>query len=311
MRRVLSIDGGGIKGVYSAAFLSAIERSNNVEVADYFDLIVGTSTGGIIAIALGLGFSAANILAFYEKYGGAIFPRNRFPLLRALIGPRYSAAPLREALQQTFGDRRLGESRTRLVIPGSNLETGDVLLRKTAHDARFTVDYKLTAVEVALGTASPPTYLQEHYGSVGPAMVDGGLWANNPIGVAVVEAIGVLGWRSEEIYVLSLGCTTSPIDVMSGGRHQKGIVQYSTRIVDLFMSTQSSAAVGTAAVLLGHDHIQRYTTVVSRRRFDLDDAKGIPDLRGLGEEAARQALPDINGRFLTEPAEAFIPLRSI
>jgi predicted acylesterase/phospholipase RssA len=289
MRRVLSIDGGGIKGVYSAAFLSAIERSNNVEVADYFDLIVGTSTGGIIAIALGLGFSAANILAFYEKYGGAIFPRNRFPLLRALIGPRYSAAPLREALQQTFGDRRLGESRTRLVIPGSNLETGDVLLRKTAHDARFTVDYKLTAVEVALGTASPPTYLQEHYGSVGPAMVDGGLWANNPIGVAVVEAI----------------------DVMSGGRHQKGIVQYSTRIVDLFMSTQSSAAVGTAAVLLGHDHIQRYTTVVSRRRFDLDDAKGIPDLRGLGEEAARQALPDINGRFLTEPAEAFIPLRSI
>src|SRR5207302_2236498 len=73
MRRILSIDGGGLKGVLPAAFLAAVERDIDGKVADYFDLIAGTSTGAIIALALGLGISAAEVLRFYEEYGPSIF----------------------------------------------------------------------------------------------------------------------------------------------------------------------------------------------------------------------------------------------
>ncbi len=73
--KILTIDGGGIKGVFPAAFLAGIERTTNKRVVEYFDLIVGTSTGGIIALGLGMDKSASEILAFYREYGPTIFPQ--------------------------------------------------------------------------------------------------------------------------------------------------------------------------------------------------------------------------------------------
>ena len=73
---MLCIDGGGIKGVFPASFLSTIEEAVGRPVADYFDLIVGTSTGGIIALGLGLGLGAGDLLRFYEQRGAAIFKGN-------------------------------------------------------------------------------------------------------------------------------------------------------------------------------------------------------------------------------------------
>src|SRR5438034_3754911 len=114
MKRILAIDGGGIKGVFPASFLSVIEDSIGDNVADYFDLIVGTSTGGIIALGLGLGFSSAKILEFYEELGPAIFKGHHLIRWIRHIGvAKYSPKPLREALEQQFGARRLGESKTR------------------------------------------------------------------------------------------------------------------------------------------------------------------------------------------------------
>src|SRR2546421_322040 len=123
-RRVLSIDGGGIKGAFPGSFLATLEESTSGSIADHFDLIVGTSTGGIIALALGLGFTAAEVLEFYEKLGPLVFAGGR--LVRAIrwVGlSKYESGPLRRALESKFGERRLGESKTRLVVPATNLET--------------------------------------------------------------------------------------------------------------------------------------------------------------------------------------------
>ena len=108
LRRILSIDGGGIKGVAPASFLAALEDSLGVPVSQYFDLIVGTSTGGIIALGLGLGLTARQILEFYEVHGPAIFRGDRRLLaLRWLLRAKYDSSPLQSALHDVFGDRFL------------------------------------------------------------------------------------------------------------------------------------------------------------------------------------------------------------
>ena len=103
-RRVLCIDGGGIKGVFPASFLSTIEESLGRPVADYFDLIVGTSTGGIIALGLGLGLSAGDLLRFYVERGPAIFNGNR-PVgwIRQLFRAKYTPEILKQSLSEAFG----------------------------------------------------------------------------------------------------------------------------------------------------------------------------------------------------------------
>ena len=121
-------------GVFPASFLSTVEEVIDQPIADCFDLIVGTSTGGIIALGLGMGLSAQEILELYLEHGPEIFVGNRYVrFVRQLGRAKYSPEPLERALLNVFGERRLGDSRTRLVIPSLHLETGEVHVYKTAH----------------------------------------------------------------------------------------------------------------------------------------------------------------------------------
>ena len=207
MRRILVIDGGGIKGVFPASFLAALEETLDLEsVGRYFDLIVGTSTGGIIALGLGLGISGRDILAFYEGHGPAIFSGSRkLRGYRSWFRSKYDPLPLRKALETVFGTKSLGHSTRRLVVPSLDLAKGEVHIWKTAHHPRFQTDYRTSAVDVAMATAAAPTYFPTHRLASGIPLVDGGTWANNPIAIAVVEAIGILGWSPDELRVLSIG----------------------------------------------------------------------------------------------------------
>jgi uncharacterized protein len=180
MKKILSIDGGGIKGVFPASFPATVEETVGGNIGDYFDLIVGTSTGGIIALGLGLDFSAKQLLSCYEKEGGKTFGGGRamrwFPHIRK---PKYDPKPLKAALESTFGERLLGESQKRLVIPSLNIATGEVHLWKTCHHPRLQLDYKCKAVEVALATSAAPTYFPTFQGQTGIPLIDSGVWANN------------------------------------------------------------------------------------------------------------------------------------
>lgn len=95
---ILSLDGGGIKGIFSAAFLGALEEDLRTSITEHFDLIAGTSTGGIIALALGLGLRPREILEFYRSWGPTIFAK-RFGLsgLQQWVVRRYSHGPLEDA----------------------------------------------------------------------------------------------------------------------------------------------------------------------------------------------------------------------
>lgn len=306
--RILSIDGGGIKGVFPAAFLTTVEDTVNDKIGNYFDLIVGTSTGGIIALGIGLGFSAKEMLQFYEELGPLIFKGNPFiRFLRQLGFSKYDQNPLKKALIKKFGERKLGESKNRLVIPSFNLETGEVQVYKTAHHSRLMRDYKEKAIDVALATAAAPTYFPTQRSASGIPLIDGGVWANNPVGFAVVEAIGILGWPRESLQILSIGCTESPIDVGSARTVPHGRGYWMFKIVDVFMAGQSSASIGIAQLLAGRENLVRINPVVPKNRFGLDKISEITSLKGLGNNEARKAMPVLKQKFFYSKVEEFRP----
>jgi hypothetical protein len=310
--RILSLDGGGIKGAFTASFLAALEEKLPHRISAYFDLICGTSVGGIIALGLGLGFTGQALLEFHQVFGREVFGGN--PLVRWLRQwgiAKYSEKPLRAALERILDDRRLGEAQTRLVIPSLNLETGKVYLYKTAHHPRLATDYRVPAVDVAMATASASTYFPTHRDAFGLPLVDGGVWANNPVSVAVVEAITILGWSAAELRVLSVGCTSSPLTIGLARHLPLGNLYWARKIADLFMAAQTSASLSTAQLLAGKDNIFRIDPQVAPGRFTLDGIKELNSLVGLGRSEAREAFPLLEQPFFTQPCQKFEPLHRL
>jgi len=311
MRRILTIDGGGIRGLLPASLLATLEDAVGEPVVDYFDLIVGTSTGGIIALGLGAGISAASIRDFYLAHGPSIFSGSRTPRsIRHLAVGKYRADGLRHALDDTLADTRLGDSTTRLVVPSVNLENGEVHIYKTAHHPRLERDYKERMVDVALATAAAPTYLPTYRTTGGVPLIDGGLFANNPVGLAVVEAIGVLDWPRRELQVLSLGCGAEPLGVRLARSRNMGRLYWAPKVVSVFMSAQSSSSLGTAQLLAGHENVVRINPLVAPGRFRIDRTAEMISLSGLGETQARAALPALRDAFFNEKAAPFVPERT-
>lgn len=311
MRRILTIDGGGIKGVFPAAFLATIEDEIGAPIADYFDLIAGTSTGGIIAIGLGLGLTAKELLNLYRETGRRIFYRRRFAALGQIFRAKYTNSALKEVLVQAFGGRYLGESTKRLLIPSLNLAAERVHLYKTSHHPKLVMDYRVPAVEVALATVAAPTYFPIHMSPEGVPYIDGSMWARNPLGLAVIEAIGVLEWPRDEIKVLSLGCTSTHLNVSWQKRISLGSSYWGARIADVFMKAQSSSAIATSHALVGSHNVYRISPDTSSYHFTLDGIQHIPLLAELGHDEALQQLPALRDTFFGEKAAPFEPCHKL
>ena len=219
--------------------------------------------------------------------------------------PKHDPAALQSSLERAFGEKRLGDCVTRVVVPAFDRERRDIHVFKTAHHPRFQVDWKERAVDVAMASAAAPTYLPSHQSDSGISFLDGGVWANNPVGLAVVEAVAVLKWEPESLKVLSLGCSESPFHVPERG----GLAGLALKTADVFLSGQSGGSLGTAKLLLGDgsaDRLFRYQHVAPDGRFSLDDTDQIMPLKGIGRAMARQALPQVSA-FFTQPVDPFMP----
>lgn len=312
--RILSLDGGGLKGLFSASFLAEIEAHSGKRLVDHFDMIAGTSTGGIIALGLGLGLPAARIRDFYLENGGRIFPAQGI-LSRAWLWCRqwvrrgYGDGPLEDALKACLGEETLlGESRTRLIIPAFNAERVDVYLFKTSHHPRLQVDYRRPAWEVARATAAAPTYFDMHLLDGCTQLVDGGMWANNPAMVALTDAVGLVGTPLNSIRMLSVGTGFEPLSAKSRHRHG-GKAQWALDALEFVMRGQSQAATHQVGHLIGADNLVRVDPVVPSGRYALDRMSR--ELDGLGRTEARQRLERIQELFLTAPRPEFTPCHSL
>ena len=307
--QILSLDGGGVKGAFSASVLAEIEKMTGKRVTDYFDLVTGTSTGGIIALGIGLGLSCHEILNFYKSHGPRIFPstglHRRLRSICRTIWPKYSQRQLRVALETVFGNATLGDSSNRLVVPSFDGVSGRIHLFKTAHHEDYRQDPLASAIDVAMATSAAPTFFPAHSLINGSSYIDGGVWANCPAMLGVLEAVCILEERPESVDLLSIGTTTEPFYVTKR-RRIGGIFQWYKGIVDLLLRAQSDSVLGQVTIMTGKAPV-RIDVSVTPGRFSLDDAGAISELVALGTREARVHCKEITNRFLTKPTEPFIP----
>ena len=304
--QILSLDGGGIKGLFSAAVLTHLENDLNTKISDHFDLIVGTSTGGIIAIGLAIGMSAKEIVNFYVKNGPKIFPESYIFKLKRFFKRKYKPKALERALKECFGNKKLCDCSKRLVISSYNIGEDDIYLFKTPHHKRLARDWKTPLWKVAMATSAAPTFYPSFRQLDHIRLIDGGVWANNPTMVGIVEAISLLNVPLSSIKVLSLG-TTDEIK----GRHKKldegGLWQWKYDAVEVIMRGQSIGAYTQALHLIGKENILRIDPQVPSGLFELDKLSE-HDLLGKASHISRHYTPFFKNMFTTHISPKFEPL---
>lgn len=309
--RVLTLEGGGIRGTFTASFLAAIERTTGKRVCDYFDLIVGTSTGGLIALGLGTGKTAQAILDFYVSRGPGIFGVSRgtraWRSARHWVMAKHPAAGLRAAVLDFFGaDPVLRSSTKRLVVPAFNATTGKPTCFKTPHHARLRVDGNRKIWEVAMATSAAPTFFEPFRSSWGTTYVDGGIWANRPSMVGIVEAHDYLGAPLDRIHLLSIRTPGSQFRLRR--LPLAGIVPWAWRLklINMIFEANGSAATFQGQIL-GGDRFVEVGADTGIHPIDLDDPRDIDLLRGLGEEAAKVNVEMVASTFLKIPVDPLGP----
>ena len=213
MRRILSIDGGGIRGIIPATALVALEQQTGRPVRDCFDLLAGTSTGALIAAAAAAGISAAEILDLYTTRGGEIFtpPKVLAEIKRLAFGYMYDPANLRAVLDGVFGAAAawtINDSPVRLLLTAKGIDTHPwYFVRDNPKNSQFTGGFGL--LDCAVASAAAPTYFAPWTIPVNGqplTMVDGGVGVTgNPVYQACVEAFYYDDFTPSETRVVSLG----------------------------------------------------------------------------------------------------------
>ena len=320
--KILSIDGGGIRGVFPAMFLSKLEArlketgNEKTQIFQHFDLICGTSTGGIIAIALALGIPAHDIYKLYLDNASNIFgcKKGFFGQLKYAAHERNQ---LEELIQNKFKEKfngtdpRLKDCKTAVCIPIYDLLLGKPSVLKSNYHPKFSRDYHIPAYQAALATAAAPTFFNPYSGSYTDLngieipfsnKVDGGVMANNPTLLGIVEAQAAFYQPLENLRVLSLG--TGHQKFTDGKERSKWGLWYwikqdgKTRLIDLFMQGQSQQVQNLISLLQnGIDGEKRGNPVFMYQRIEteLDETLKIEldetdpnKLKKLAEKAASE-----------------------
>ena len=309
--RILSIDGGGIRGIFPASILAFLEREclDGQSIGDYFDLIAGTSTGGLLALGLGAGQTAGEMLQMYLEEGHRVFPVRKVGLrgrARRWVSTKYDRRALDELVARRLGNAVLRDSKHRLLIPSTEGQNGEVWVFKTPHHPDYTLDGDKRMSSVAAATTAAPTYFTP-FEEQGYTFLDGGIWANNPTMVALVEALSNFTIERKDVRILSLGCGQKQFRVTENQAGKAGMIQW-RKIIEVAMYFQSVTAVNQAGLLIGRDRVTRLDRTDESEPIELDEWTKAKDI--LPEEAgeiARDNADHLGRTFLDRPAPPYLP----
>jgi uncharacterized protein len=246
--RILSLAGGGIRGLFQVQYLRHISEKLPKPLGSNFDLIAGTSTGAIIAIAIALDIDLGRVFDLFRNEGPTIFRQRRFAMFRK--GARYSAVPLRVALEGVLGTKTLGQCKTPVVIPTT-------VLNRFGHRSVTTFnedDLVLLAVDVALASCAAPTY----FAPIKPkgqdrVYVDGGLWANTPSLAAALLAYSRKNIPFRDMKVLTIGNGERPAGafVAEYGALRPISPTMVGHVLEMVFRTQSAMANEAVGIIVG------------------------------------------------------------
>jgi hypothetical protein len=303
---ILSIDGGGIRGLIPALVLAEFERRSERPTAELFNLIAGTSTGGILACALAKqdALSAERLVDLYQDEGPKIFDRTvwqRIHSVEGLADEKYDDDGLEEALGRYLGEARLRDTVTDVLIPSYDTERRRPEFFKSAR-AREDPNRDFALRGVARATSSAPTYFEPALLGDRP-LIDGGVFAVNPGMCAVAEVMRYTPDAEVVLVSLGTGQLTRPLpyEAVRGW----GLVEWARPLIDVVFDGASDVVDYQLTQLLGEERFFRFQTELTAASDDLDDATE-PNLRALrltGERLISERERDLNQAIaaLTRP----------
>lgn len=296
---VLALSGGGYRSLYTATVLAELEAVLGRPIASHFDLICGTSAGGMLALGLAAEIPAKELKALFEYEGSRIFECRS--LLRRLLGfwltAKHDSAGLREVLAERFQESTIGELKHRVLVPTVNYSTGRGQFFKTPHHPSFELDHRMKIVDVALATAAAPVYFPLARNDRG-VFADGGLVGNAPglFGLHEIKTFLVPN-QEAKIRVLAIGTMTIGATVRGGASLDRGFGKWRGGLFDLVISAQESSVDYMLRQSLGTDYYSiddKATPDQSRdvKALDRVSVGATNTLKDRGNHAAQCALGD-------------------
>jgi hypothetical protein len=260
--RILALDGGGIRGLYTAVLLDRL--SDQVPgFTDRADILAGTSTGGILALGLAKGITVKDLINLYEENGSAIFSRTLWHEIRDLgdlTGSKYDDDGLTRIIQDKFGEGTLDDLLPRhVLVPSFDLDNQALPPAPRLWKPKFFHNFKGSdsdgrekIADVALRTSAGPTYFPSYQG-----YVDGGVVANNPAMAALAQAIdpGTGGQQLADLRIFSVGTGIAP-QFVSGDKLDWGLAQWAPVLVNMMIEGMMGVADYECARLLGDKYFR-------------------------------------------------------
>lgn len=338
--QILSLIGGGIRGAFVTSYLKELEQKLGRPIAECFDLIAGTSTGGIIAAGLALGYSAADMHRFYVDHGASIFrKRDRYkakgayrfiyPMaswlfrkkaggdLDAAFRSRFCAHALEESFDQGFGEKTLGDIEcTRLIMPAVNLTKGEPHVFRSCHLPKAVHDRDIRIADAVIATTAAPTYFP-HREIKGDAFVDGGVWSADPSMLAVAEAIRIQQFDNQldpdapivtnNIHLLSVGTGRAQFSLSPPGA-DAGLLFWASRVAEVMGTAQAQGVHLPLKFFLGDRY--QHVNFKMAEKWGLDEVEYIPDLFEMGEKRASETFETVSEEFFQHERPCFVPFAS-
>jgi len=305
MIKILSIDGGGIRGIIPAILLAEIEKRTGKPISKLFDLIAGTSTGGILALGLvkpnttsSPQYSAERLVALYEKEGSKIFSRtflHKVLSIDSLISEKYTSEGIEFILKKYFDDTPISKALTDVIITSYETEGRSAWFFKSRDiksQKKGNQDFLMW--KVARATSAAPTYFEpakihDKLNNKSFSFIDGGVFASNPSMCAYVEGKSIYS-KDEDFLVLSLGTGERSTPLLYNDLKNWGLVNWAQPLLGVVFDGINDTVDYQLRQLLpsknGFNRYYRFQTRLDKKNDEMDDASksNIEDLKRLAYE---------------------------
>ena len=276
--RILSLDGGGVRGLYSAQMLKNIEDKCNVDFYNDFDLIVGTSTGSILAGAIVQEIDLDKVISLYENEGKNIFKKRWFCRF-GLFKSKYSPEPLKEQLKSIFGNTTFKDIKKPLLINATDIGNSSQFVFKTTFNNQNDADGNkkdlvrdpdVALYDAILASSSAPIFFPPH--KVGNFLLsDGGLWANSPVLVALAEAKKIFNVEPKDVVIVSIGTGVEENDYLIDTKNWGFLIGWKkSKLISTILNLQTKVNSSLLKFLMPEENILRLT-FTSDKTLPLDD----------------------------------------